>query len=160
MSVREAKFVDIPGITALLEDAFARSIYAEVTEYDPVELKQFVVRSIQRHGHTNIGGSLVLVSEREGNIEGVLIGMLDAVYPCVKGLMATDLFFIMAEKSDRRDAIDMLRRLIAWAEKNPKVIEVHLGVTNAIGDWQRTAKLYEHLGLEPCGGMFRRGFKR
>lgn len=160
MTVRNAKFVDIPGIVQVLEDGFRRSIYADVASYEVAELKQFVVRMIQRHGHTNNGGTLVLVSESEGRIEGVLMAMLDNVYPCLKELMATDIFFIMGEKADGRDAHLMLKQMMAWAEKNPKVIEIHLGVTSAIGDWERTAKLYRRLGLEQCGAMFRRGIKR
>lgn len=160
MAVRDAKFVDIPHIARVFEDGFQRSIYADATTYDLVEFKQMMARALQRHGHQNNGGSLVMVSERDGQVEGFLIGILDSVYPCLKALMATDLLFIMSENADGRDAAVMLKRLIKWAESNPKVTEVHLGVTSAIGDWERTAKLYQRLGLQQCGAMFRKGFER
>lgn len=156
MAVREARFVDIPGIISVLKDAFERSIYADATTYDETQMKQILVQSIQRHGHKNYGGTLVLVSETEGEVRGVLVGLLDQVYPAVKALMATDIFFVMTEKADGRDAHAMLKQFMEWAEASPKVIEIHLGVTNAIGDWERTAKLYRRVGLEQCGAMFRR----
>lgn len=160
MAVRDARFVDVPPIAKLLEEAHQRSIYAETATFDPVAAKQLAARSLQRHGHQNYGGSLVLVSEQDGAVEGFLIGMLDSVYPCLQELVATDLLFIMSERAAPRDASAMLKRLIAWAEDNPKVIEVRLGVTGAIGDWERTAKLYRRIGLESYGAIFKRGFER
>jgi GNAT superfamily N-acetyltransferase len=74
--------------------------------------------------------------------------------------MATDLLFVMKPGAGPGDARQMVKELIAWAEKNPRVVEVHVGVTNAIVDWERTAKFYERLGLERCGAMFRREFDR
>lgn len=160
MTVRDANFVDIPSMARVFENAYRRSIYAGKATLDPEAVKPFLARSIQRHGHTNIGGSLVMVSEKDGAVEGFMIGYLDSVYPCLKELMATDLLFLFSERADGRDAREMIKRLIAWADSNPKVVEVHLGVTDAIGDWQRTAKLYERLGLEQCGAMFTKRFQR
>lgn len=160
MTVRDANFVDIPRIAELMALSHKRSIYAETATLDPIEAKQFAARALQRHGHQNNGGSLVLVSETGGELRGFMIGVLDSVYPCLKELMATDLLFVMNEDAEARDARDMLKRLIVWAEENPRVIEIHLGVTNAIGDWTRAAKLYRRLGLEQCGAMFRRGLER
>lgn len=160
MTVRPAKFVDIPFMALLLEDSFYRSIYADKATFDILEAKQLIVRAINRHGHTNYGGSLVLVSETAGTVDGLLIGILDNVYPCLKELVATDLLFVQAEHANPRDGVLMLKNLIAWAEKNPKVIELHVGVASTVGDWERTAKLYEQVGLERCGAMFRKEFDR
>lgn len=159
MSVRDATFVDTPHIARVYEQAYRDSRYADCT-LDLVEAKQMIARAIHRHGQMNVGASLVLVSQRGEPIEGFLIGLLDQVYPCAKELMATDLLFILRPGADPRDARTMLKRLIAWAQANPKVVEVRLGVTDAMGDWRRTAKLYERLGLERSGALFRRGFER
>lgn len=160
MAVRDARFVDTPRIAELIGEAHEKSIYAEVATFDLVEAKQLIARSLQRHGHMNYGGSLVLVSENGGTVEGFLLGIIDKVYPTLKELMATDLLFIVSKRADAHDAPKMLKRLIAWAEANPKVVEVRLGVTSAVGDWERAGKMYERLGLERCGAMFRRGFER
>jgi hypothetical protein len=158
--IRDAKFTDIPAIAQLMAEAHRRSIYAETATFDPVEAKQLCARALHRHGHTNNGGSLVLVSETDGEVRGFIIGLFDSVYPCLKEMMATDLLFIMAENASAHDAVKMVKRLVEWAESNPKVIEVHLGVTSAIGDWERKASLYERVGLTRCGAMFRREFDR
>lgn len=141
-------------------ESHQRSIYAETATFDKDEAKQMLARALQRHGHTNNGGSLVLVSEKGGVVEGFIIGVLDSVYPCLKELRVTDLLFIQSERAEPKDAIGMLKRLDAWASENPKVIEVFLGVTSAIGDYQRTSKLYERLGYSQCGALFQKRIAR
>lgn len=155
MTVRAAQFVDIPQIVEIMTDAHARSRDAERTTFDEIEAKQLLLRCIQRHGHTNYMGSLVLVSERGGKVRGFIIGILDLVHPCLKELKVTDLLFIVSEGADPRDAYRMVRELIAWGRKNPKVIKVLLGATDDIVDWTRVGRLYETVGLEQCGGLFR-----
>lgn len=160
MAVRDAKFVDIPRIVELMEEAHQQSVYAQVTTFDAQEARQLLARALQRHGHMNNGGSLVLVAERNGIVEGFMIGILDSVYPCLKELVATDLLFIVSGRADGRDAGRMLRRLMQWAERNPKVVEIRLGVVGAIRDWKRTSKLYTRYGFEQYGAIFRRGLKK
>src|SRR5690606_34787679 len=104
MSVRDAKFIDIPRLAQLMEQAHKRSIYAKTATFDLVEAKRLAAQAIQRHGHTNNGGSLVLVSEQNGIVEGFMIGMLDNVYPCLAELMATDLLFIFSDHANPHDA--------------------------------------------------------
>jgi hypothetical protein len=118
------------------------------------------METIQRHGHKNMGGTLVMVSEKDGKIEGFMIAMLDQVYPCLKQMVATDLLGILTDQADARDARVMLHAIEEWAAGNPKVIELRLGVMGAITDWERTAKLYSRLGFEQCGGIFNKRFQR
>lgn len=160
MTVRAAKFSDIPGVIKVMIDAHERSVYAQTAEFDREDAKQLMARSIQRHGHKNMGGTLVLVSETDGVIQGFMIAMLDQVYPCLKQMVATDLLFILTEQADARDARHMLKAIEEWAEANPKVIELRLGVMGAISDWERASKLYRRLGFEQCGGIFNKRFER
>lgn len=161
MSVRAAQFVDIPSIVKIMERAHARSRYGRVTTFDEVEAKQLLVRCIQRHGQQNYMGSLVMVSVRANQVAGFCIGILDQVYPCLKELKATDLLFIFEEEgADPNDAQKMLLALTEWARNNPKVVEVVLGVTDAISSWRRVGKLYERAGLERCGAFYRTSFDR
>lgn len=160
MTVREAKFVDIPDIVKVMERAHQRSIYAETATFDEQEAKQMLARALQRHGHKNLGGSLVLVSQVNGEIRGFMLSVLDSVYPCLKELVATDLLFIIEKGAGPYDAAIMLKLLMSWAQSNERVIEVRLAVTSAINDHERTAKLYERLPVERCGAIFRRGYDR
>jgi len=158
MSVRAGKFVDIPRIAEISAYAHERSIYGSISTFDEVLVKQLCAQSMQRHGQQNYGGTLFLVSETNGEVRGFIIALLDLVYPCVEELMVTDLIFVFAENAESHDAATMIRQIIQWAEANPKVIEVHLGVTDAMmgSDWKRIGKVYEHLGLFLCGGMYRK----
>ncbi len=162
MTVRVARFVNIPAIVAIGAYAHERSIYGPISTYDPEMGKQLCARSMQRHGHQNYGGTLVLVSETAGEVRGFIIALLDQVYPCVEELCVTDLLFTGTEDMEPRDAITMIKQVIAWGEANPKVVEVHLGVTDAMmgEEWTRVGKIYEHLGLVQCGGMYRMIFDR
>ncbi len=160
MTVRAALFSDIPRIAEVMRDAHLRSRYADCTTFEEIECKSLLMRSIQRHGHNNYMGSQVLVSETGGIVKGFIIGILDQVYPGLKELRVTDLLFIFENGADPRDAREMLLRLIRWGERNPKVVEIMLGITDAIGDWRRVATMYEQTSFEPCGGLFRIGFDR
>lgn len=158
MSVRAARFVDIPRIAEIGAEVHERSIYGPISTFDEILVKQLCARSMQRHGQQNYGGTLFLVSETDGEILGFIIALLDLVYPCVEELMVTDLIFAFTDEADPHDAVTMIRQMIRWAESNPKVIEIHLGVTDArMGDdWKRVGKMYQRLGFERCGGMYRK----
>lgn len=160
MSVRTAKFADIPRITDIMADAHRRSRDGDRTTFDEQQAKQLLARSIQRHGQTNYMGSLVLVSERGGVVRGFVIGILDQVYPCLKELKVTDLLFIFDEGAEPRDAGKMIAELTRWGRNNPRVIKVLLGITDDLVDWRRAGTLYERAGLEPCGGFYRIEFDR
>jgi len=161
MSVRAAKFVDIPRLVELGAEAHKRSIYAKRATFDIELAKQLCARSIQRHAQQNYGGTLVLVSETDGELCGFIIALVDLVYPCLSEFVVTDLVFTFTYNADPRDAATMVKRVTFWAEANPKVIEVHLGVTDAIGSgWHRVGRLYERLGFEQCGAMYRKLIQR
>lgn len=162
MTARVAKFADIPQIVDVMQDAHRLSRDAHLTTFDETEAKQLLMRCIQRHGHTNYLGTLVMVSESPVNreIRGFMIGILDQVHPCLKELKATDLFFIMQPDAPLRDARKMLLSLIDWARDNPKVIKILLGMTDDLADPEKVSRLYESVGLESCGGMYRIDFGR
>jgi GNAT superfamily N-acetyltransferase len=154
--IRAAQFADVPRLAQLLEEAHGASIYAERAQFDEREAKALFVRAIQRHAHKTVGGSLVLVAERDGTVEAFIVGHLERVYYVLDRMTATDLFFICSPRAHAHDARTLLDGLVQWAEGNPKVIEIRLGVTNAIGNWQRTGRFYERLGFEKAGAMYER----
>jgi len=151
-----ATFSDIPGVLDVMQRAHKRSIYADTATFDELAAKQLLLHSINRHGHTNLGGSLCFVSKQEdGAIAGFIIGYIDVVYPGLKEKMASDLLFICDEDAPAQDAGEMLRALLHWGRSAKGVIEIVLGVSGAIGDPERTGKLYERAGLTRCGTMYR-----
>jgi len=147
-------------MVGIMERAQQRSRYADVTTFDEVEAKQLLVRSIQRHGHQNYMGSMVLVSETKDEIRGFIVGILDQVYPAVKELRVTDLLILFEDGADPRDFPKMVLELVEWGRNNLKVVDIFLGVTDAIVDWERVSPIYEKIGLVQCGGLFRMTFDR
>lgn len=160
MSVRAAQFRDIPAIVKLMERSHRRSRDFAITTFDEIEAKQLLCTSIQRHGQQNYMGSLVLVAERDNKVQGFVIGINDQVYPCIKELKVTDLLFSMAENASMNDARTMVLELTRWGRDNPKVIKVLLGITDDLAKVVAVERLYESVGLEKCGSLYRMDFDR
>lgn len=154
--IRQGQFADIPALTLLLEEAHAASIYADRTTFNRQEAKGLFSRAMQRHGHQTGGGSFVMVAEADSAVEGFIVGYLERCYHVLDGLMATDLFFICSERAHARSAGALLDAFMAWAEGNKRVIEIRMGVTNAIGDWKRAGKMYQRRGFEQSGALWER----
>jgi len=154
MTIRPAKFGDITRMAELMTEMHQKSIYADRCGLDIKLSKALFFNCIQKHGHLHEGGARVVVAEKAGQVEGFLIGMLERVYHVGDKLMATDLFFCTSEAADPRDASRLIDDFLKWAKGNPAVVEVLMGVTNAIGDYSRAEKLYSRKGLSRCGVMY------
>lgn len=148
--IRPAKFVDILRLAEVMRDAHGRSAYVERAELDVAAFKKLCVESLRAHGK----GACLFVAERDGVVEGFLIGVVDRIYGILKAHYATDVLFIASPRVDPRDPARLLDAFLEWAASVQTVIEVRLGVSDAIGPWERTAKLYERKGLRRNGAMF------
>lgn len=160
MGVRQATFSDVPRMRSLMEEMCARSVYAGRTEIDKRECFAVLTNAIQRHGMKNAGGTMVMVAEAGGVVEGFIIGVIDRVYHVGVALMVTDLFFITSERAEPQDAYRMLKALIRWGEENPKVIEVRCGVTGIVGNVDDIGALYARAGMNRVGAFFEKGIAR
>jgi len=158
--IRDALFGDIMGCVDLLKALHEKSIYAELCGVDEDELKGLLRHSIHHHGGTNRAGTWAQVAENDGELVGLIVGMLSPVYLIGDRLMATDAFYVTGPTCNPRDAIRLLDGFIAWAKDCPKVVEIRCGVTDALGDWKRVGKLYERKGFEPAGAMFAMRMKK
>ena len=161
MTTRAARFVDIPRLTELAIETHARSVYAGRVALDLRRVKGILMTAMQRHGDQPAeSGMCVYVAETMGTIEGFIVGTLDRVYHVCETLEATDLFFIVSERGDPRHASQLLDEFLAWAKRNERVTDVRMGITGAIGDWQRTEALYKRKGLQHDGAIYSRSFQR
>lgn len=159
--IRDAKFADVMALTALLCEAHARSKYAGLGNVDMAEAKRLLCASIQRHGGQHDGATLVLVAEdADKRLCGLFLGMLQRVYHIGDILEATDVFFYLAEGADPRDAKRMLDTFTAWAEGAPKVVTIRHGVTDIMGDHERTERLFRRRGMARSGVIYERRVER
>jgi L-amino acid N-acyltransferase YncA len=154
MTIRPALFTDVPRLAELVGELHARSIYAGRAEFDTKAAKALMMSSIQRHGFKTDAGTLVLVTEKAGVVEGFIIGVLSKIYQVLDKLVATDFMFYCSDRADPGDALKLLRRLVSWARKNPNVIEIVMALPSVVEPWQRTAPLYERVGFTRCGALF------
>ena len=158
MTVRKARCADIPRIYALLIEAHGKSRYAGTeVQVDEKAVKALIVQAMQRHGGTNEGACLVLVSADDDHAaQGFIIAVLASIHEISKSLYATDLFFYQGENAIYGDAKQLLQGVVAWADTSSKVHEVRLGATDVVGDWERTQKLYTRMGFRQEGVIFQK----
>lgn len=159
MTIRDAKFVDVPRIVALMREQHVLSRYRNTpVQVDEAWSRQFLTQSIMRHGNGQTGGTLVLVSERDGAVEGIFLGILDRILGIGSMLYGTDVFFYLTDKADPRDGLRMIDTFTAWCDANPFVYEIVPGITDTFGPEypDRVARIYEAKGFERCGTILRR----
>lgn len=154
--IRTANFADIHGILGLLEYAYGLSVYAgEKVQIDQKEAKRLLLQSISRHGGTNGGATFVQVAEGNGQINGLIVGVLNRVYAIGNRLSATDLFWIAGPTVEPHEPMKLMRNMIDWAWKSPHVVEVKCGVTAVIQDPDGAGKILERIGMKQFGNLYR-----
>lgn len=154
--IRRANFADIPALVDLLADAYTRSKYVGRATLDAREARAILTQCIQRHGAKGEGGTNVDVVDAGGEVRGFMVGLLERCYHVAVELMASDLFLVVSEAAPKTAALALIRRYIAWAEANPKVIQVNLSATDAVGDFRRVERAYSRLGCRQSGVIYER----
>lgn len=154
--IRPAKFGDIPRLLALLHEMHARSVYRDRDEIDDREAKSILMSAIQNDGGGAQSRTRVLVAERDGTVEGFIVGVTERVYHIGRRYWATDLWFYVSGRGGPRDAPELRDGFLAWADGNPHVIDIKPAVTNAIVDDRRAGRLWERRGFVRCGSIYSR----
>ena len=152
--IRPAKFADIPAMAGMLDEMFQQSIYVGHDEPDMKVAKGLLMHALQRHGSPGYSGTNVMVADVGGKAEAMLVGVTDRVYHIGHMMTATDLYYYASPRAGARAAIALIDNFLDWAEGHPKVVEICLGATNAVGDYHRTELLYRRKGLEQTGVMY------
>lgn len=161
MTIRDWTLIDTMPVIALIEAAQKRSIYADVSDVDAEYTRRFLARSLHFNRNSNHGATLMLVSERDGKIEGYFFGFLDRVYQVGTKLAATDVHFYLTPDADPRDALRIVNEFCAWAESNPKVVEIRIGESNVLGEPDpRFADLLRRKAFEKGATVFTKRIDR
>lgn len=155
MTVRRAKYLDIPRIVELLRDGHKRSRYNGTKAGVDIQcMKSLLMTSIQKHDSRGEGATHVLVSENDGVVEGIIIGVACRIQESLDMLYVSDLVFYQSEKASPADAILLMQGVVNWANGMTKVFEITVGATDVIGDYERTAKLFQRMGMHQTGVLY------
>lgn len=155
--IRDARAVDIPAIINFLEDRHALTHYAKdrTASIDVVHTKKLLLMGIQRHGHKSENATWCQVVDNNGIICGLMLATLTRAYAIYNRLMATDLMFITNSMAGPKDAMQLLRNFVMWAERSPACIEVRCGATAIISDPERVGKLLRRAGMKSYGSIWK-----
>lgn len=152
MTVRFAKFGDIPPLKKLAAEMHARSKYAALATMDDAALRHILQSSINALGRR---AACWVSTDEADRPTGFLVAVTDRVFGIARELYASDVLFYVGAGGKARDAGDLLDTLLVWADAHPGVIETRLGVHDAVGDeWERVGALYERKGLVRNGAMY------
>lgn len=155
--IRKAAFSDTQRILDLLLEMQRLSKYAPDVDVDQITARSLVATAIQRNEGKHQGGTIVLVEEKDGQIEAFIIGILDRVYHIGNRLQANDLFLFATPKASRTAATRLIDGYIEWALANPKVAKIMLSWTDALGvDSDKIERLYAKKGFHRVGGIWER----
>ena len=138
--------MDIPAICDLMEEAHATSKYKKYPLAMDRKFKPLVMESIRS------GNGCVFISTTDDKVTGFIIGAVDDLYHVLNVKYATDMFFYVTPAGGGA-GVKLLNAFISWARGVPGVVRIRLGSTNAVGDYERTAKLFERKGLTQEGVM-------
>jgi GNAT superfamily N-acetyltransferase len=153
--IRPAKSTDAFALADLLGKVHATTVYNGIA-MDPAFARKLFAQFAHRHGGSHDGATCLFVQDREGVICGFVAGMLDRVYHVGDDLWASDVFIHAAKGEPSSTVNDLLAAYVDWAEANQRVYEVRLSASFATPEGRRIGKLYERMGFEECGRVYRR----
>lgn len=159
--IRAAKASDTMRVISLMQEAHAKSRYADKGEVHREAAKMLLARAVHFYGRTHDGGTLYLVSETDGEVRGFFLAVIGRVYVVGTMLEAQDVHAYMSETADKRDYLRMLNAFDAWVDGNPMVIDATLSNSDFIeGAGDQLARIYEKRGYVRTNAVFKRRIER
>lgn len=143
--VRDATLADIPAMVALGAIMHAESRYS----FMPYDGEKVAITL-----KTLIGTGFVRVHERDGEIDGGMVGYMSESWFSRAKVAAELALFMTPGKRGGMAAWDLLSEFSAWAE-NQGAQEITLAITTGV-KVEETGRMYQRLGFEQVGGVFKR----
>lgn len=156
--IRPATLSDLPRLFELILKMHAGSKYAErEIDVDPTTAKSILRDGVMRHGGLHNGATLFNVIERDGLIEGFMLGILQRVYSIGNRLEAQDFWLFCTPHCPKIGMTKLLDAYVAWADDNPKVAEIVLSWTDAMSvDGDKIGRVYYRKGFRRSGEIWKR----
>lgn len=143
--VRDATLADIPAMVALGTIMHAESRYS----FMPYDGEKVAITL-----KTLIGAGFVRVHERDGEIDGGMVGYMSEAWFSRAKVAAELALFVTPGKRGGMAAWYLLSEFSAWAE-NQGAQEITLAITTGV-KVEETGRMYQRLGFEQVGGVFKR----
>ncbi len=154
--IRAATFSDIPRLVELVRQGHARSIHKDIPLLDKA-VRSYIMDGIRRHGGKVDGATLFNVVEFRGQIEGMMLCVLQKLYLICDKLEAQDFWLYASNKCPAIGPSKLIDEYVRWCEGNKDVGEVKLSYTDVLGvDDKKLCRLFQRKGFAVMGGIYRR----
>lgn len=156
--IRPAVHSDQPRLYELFMDMYRVSEYParDIGVSEP-SAKGLIRDCIARNGRINDGGVLLNVYERDGQIYGFMLGILQRIYMIGNRLEAQDVFLFCTPDAPRGAWGRLVRAYVEWAASNPKVADIALSWTDVAGvDGEKLSRVYKRLGFTRRGEIWKK----
>lgn len=157
--IRLATHSDLPRLFELVMLMYAASEYPgrDIGVSEPAA-KALLRDCVARNGRTNDGGVLLNVVEKDGEVEGFMLALIQRIYLIGNRLEAQDAFLFVTDKASRGSGGRLFRAYLKWALANPKVADIAGSWTDVAGvDGEKMNRMFRRLGLRKRGEIWKRG---
>ncbi len=158
--IRLAKFQDIPGLLSLGRDALARSVYARETEVDDRGARGALINCLSNQSDApgTYGGAAIFVADRAGRIDGAFAAVASPLY-FTTTLAVSNHFFYVRNGAPGATALLLMRAVHRWVAAGVNVSRIRYGLSDAVVNADRTAKVMETMGFKRSGLTYEKEIK-
>lgn len=153
---RAARFADVREMARLCGEAAQASRYSAFAGLDERAVKQALAESVQRQEekYPRPGAFFIFVAAKENSLEGLIVATCQPLYYALDVLMVTDLIWYASPAASAATGMRLLRGMHDWAARYSGPLVIRQGVTDAIGNPDRTAQALEAQGFRRTGYLY------
>ena len=157
VTIREARFADIPEIIRLCGLALKESRYSPRFGMDKAALKRVALECIAQHSDKP-GAGRVVVADNGEQLEAIFVGFVRPLYECLSALIASNLIWYAQPGCSARSAMGVLDHFTEWADRADYPVLHRYGVSDAITNHNAVgALLVRNRGFRLAGGFYEKG---
>lgn len=158
VTIRAARFSDIPEITRLCGLALEQSHYSPRLGLDKSALKRVALECIAQHSDKP-GSGRVVVADNGDHLEAIFAGFVRPLYECLSALIASNLIWYAQPGASARSAMGVLDHFTKWADRADYPVLHRYGVSDAIVNHNAVgALLIRKRGFQLAGSFYEKGF--
>jgi hypothetical protein len=152
--IRPVKATETNKIAEMLREMHAASKYATRMKLSDKTINAMLLGLVAGQGQSGPQGSLLIAAVQDGKFVGFMAGVLDRVYHIGDKLIAGDAYLYVRPGNKVEHVLGLIDAYIAWAQANPKVIEIKLTWSDALPGAEGLSKVYARKGFDLTGEIF------